>query len=146
MGTTTVAILIHQDHMILINAGDSRAYRIVNGKLEQLSVDQSYVEYLRRTGQISDEEAKHRNDKNILMNAVGIYPTTSYDIKTYKYNNEGLLLCSDGLFNNLSDQSIAHILNEKINAKDKVISLIKQANENGGTDNIAAAYFTRINR
>ena len=144
MGTTIVLILIHQNRMAMLSAGDSRAYHLANDSLKQLSEDQSYVEYLKRIGQITAEEAKNRPDKNILMNALGIYPTVSFDSRTFRYNNEPLLLCSDGLFNNLDDKSIERILKSTKSAQDKVLSLIAEANQNGGTDNIAVAYFQRV--
>lgn len=143
MGTTIVAVLIRRDKLVVINAGDSRAYQLLNNQLTMISEDQSYVEYLRRSGQISEEEKANHPNKNIIYNALGIYPTLSYQIKQLKYNGEIIMLCSDGLFNNVSEDKIKEILVKPINADTKVKTLINLANDNGGTDNISVAYYQR---
>ncbi|MCQ2794705.1 MAG: Stp1/IreP family PP2C-type Ser/Thr phosphatase [Bacilli bacterium] len=143
MGTTLVAVLIHKNNMVVLNVGDSRAYLYHNDKLERLSEDQSYVDYLKRSGQISESEAEKRKDKNVLLNALGIYPSISFNSRLLKYRDEPILLCSDGLFNNLKEKDIIDIIKKRMSAKETTKELINAANKNGGSDNIAVAYFIR---
>lgn len=143
MGTTLVAVLIRKKNIVVLNVGDSRAYLYHNDKLERLSEDESYVDYLKRSGQITESEAEKRKDKNVLLNALGIYPSISYNSRLLTYNDEPLLLCSDGLFNNVKENDIKDIIKKSMNAKSTVNELIADANKNGGTDNIAVAYFIR---
>lgn len=143
MGTTLVTVLIRKNNIVVLNVGDSRAYLYHNDKIERLSEDQSYVDYLKRSGQISESEAEKRKDKNVLLNALGIYPSISFNSRLLMYHNEPLLLCSDGLFNNLKEKDIATIIKKGVNAKLTVKELINSANKNGGSDNIAVAYFMR---
>lgn len=143
MGTTLVAVLIRKKNIIVLNAGDSRAYLYHNDKLERLSEDQSYVDYLKRSGQITESEAEKRKDKNVLLNALGIYPSISFNLRLLNYHDEPILLCSDGLFNNLKESNIKDIVKKGLSAKSTVSELIMSANKNGGSDNIAVAYFLR---
>lgn len=143
MGTTLVVALIRKKNAIILNVGDSRAYIYRNDKLERLSEDQSYVDYLKRSGIIDEAEAENRKDKNILLSALGVYPSVSYNSKILLYHNEPILLCSDGLFNSVKEEDIKNIIKKKSPAKVTVRELINSANKNGGSDNIAAAYFIR---
>ncbi|MCQ2796269.1 MAG: Stp1/IreP family PP2C-type Ser/Thr phosphatase [Bacilli bacterium] len=143
MGTTLVALLIRKNNIVVLNVGDSRAYIYHNDKIERLSEDESYVDYLKRSGQISESEAEKRKDKNVLLNALGIYPSISFNSRLLMYHNEPLLLCSDGLFNNLKEKDIAAIIKKGMDTKLTVKELINAANRNGGSDNIAVAYFVR---
>ena len=143
MGTTLVVVLIRKNNIVVLNVGDSRAYLYHNDKLERLSEDQSYVDYLKRSGQISESEAEKRKDKNVLLNALGIYPSISFNSRLLSYIDSPLLLCSDGLFNNLKEKDIVDIIKKKMSAKDTVRELINSANKNGGSDNIAVCYFVR---
>lgn len=144
MGTTLVALLLSGEKMYLANVGDSRCYSFYNGKLEALSEDQTYVDYLYRTGKISKEATSSREDRHVLMNALGIYPSASFDLKVSRYCGESILLCSDGLYNNLPETEIRAILSTNDSASDKVDAFIIEANGNGGSDNIAIAYWEAI--
>ena len=138
MGTTVTLLLIIKDIAILANAGDSRCYFLKNHHdLVQMSEDQTYVAYLIRTGQITPEEALTHPKRHVLMNALGIYPSASVEIKTIPYLNEIVLLCSDGLYNNVSFEDIAAIVKGNDSIEQKVNELIAVANKNGGSDNIA---------
>jgi len=146
MGTTLVALLIRRHHICVLNIGDSRAYWLNLDKLQILTEDESLVEYLKRSGQISEDEAKVRTDKNVLMNALGIYPSITYNCRVYRYNNEPILLCSDGLFNNLPENDIKNILSSTDGSFNIASRLVYKANMNGGSDNITAAVFKRSER
>ncbi len=138
MGTTVVLLLILKDIAILANVGDSRCYFLKNHHdLVQVSEDQSYVAYLLRTGQITAQEALVHPKRHVLMNALGIYPSASVDIKTIPYLNEEVLLCSDGLYNNVPVEDIAAVVKGNDSIEQKVNELIAIGNKNGGSDNIA---------
>jgi PPM family protein phosphatase len=141
MGTTCVTALIRGNHLIVGNVGDSRAYRYSRDtlRLTRLSEDQTYVDYLYRTGRISEKEMSSRPDRHVLMNAMGISRGAYFDIHSYPYNGETILLCSDGLYNNLSEAEIKAVLSTSDTSDEKASYLIAEANGNGGSDNIAVA-------
>lgn len=137
MGTTLSIAIVRKSKLFIAQVGDSRVYTYKDRKLIQLTEDQTYVGYLYRTGQISKEEMATHPKRHMLMNALGVYPTLNIDIKIRKYENEPLLLCSDGLYNNASETTIASVLANKDSPEEKVNELISIANNNGGSDNIA---------
>lgn len=141
MGTTCCLALISKSRLYVCNVGDSRAYWLHEGELSQLTQDQTYVDYLYRTGKISKDETSKRPDRHVLLNALGIYPSSSSDIRVYRYQGEKVLLCSDGLYNNLEIEEMRAILLGEERPDEKVASLIEEANASGGSDNIAVAYF-----
>lgn len=138
MGTTMTLLLIIKDVAILGHVGDSRCYFLKNNReLVQMSEDQTYVAYLLRTGQITPEEALTHPKRHVLMNALGIYPSANVELKSFPYTNEKVLLCSDGLFNNVPIEDIASIVRGDDTIEQKVNELIAVSNKNGGSDNIA---------
>ena len=136
MGTTLTAVLIVKNFMVIAQIGDSRAYTIKDGKLYQLTEDQSYVAYLYRTGQITASEMETHPKRHMLMNALGIYPSVEIDMRIMNYNNNPLLLCSDGLYNNVPLLDIESVMKSSDTVNQKVDELIVIANNNGGSDNI----------
>ena len=136
MGTTLTAVIIYKQTIITAQIGDSRLYEIKHNDLIQLTNDQTYVNYLYNTGQISKEEMATHPRRHMLMNALGTYPSVEIDITTKPYTNQTLMLCSDGLYNNVSETTIASILKGKDSPEEKVNELISIANNNGGSDNI----------
>lgn len=136
MGTTLTAVVIYHDVMVIAQIGDSRLYQLNGTTLEQVSVDQTYVGYLYRTGQIKKEDMETHPRRHMLMNALGTYPSIEIDLKVKPYNNQTLLLCSDGLYNNVSETTIASVLKGADSPEEKVNELISIANTNGGSDNI----------
>lgn len=137
MGTTLTMVLIVKDYMVLAQVGDSRCYSYRLWEFNQISEDQTYVAYLYRTGQISKEEMKTHPKRHVLMNALGYYPSLDLDVHVLPYRNETLLLCSDGLYNNLNENDIASVIKGNDTVDQKVKELISLANANGGSDNIA---------
>ena len=77
--------------------------------------------------------------RHVLMNALGTYPSVSIVTKVFKKPMEKILLCSDGLYNMLSDNDINIVLQMKLTTEEKVRILVRRANDNGGMDNIAIA-------
>lgn len=144
MGCTMVAALISDNHLMIANIGDSRAYLLKDGTLEQLTNDQTYVDYLVRTGKLSEDGAKTHPDRHVLTNALGVYNSLSVSIDERAYNGETILLCSDGLYNNLETKEIANIISTDERTDQKVVSLISVANHQGGSDNIGIALWECI--
>ena len=138
MGTTVTLLLIMKDTAIMGHVGDSRCYFLKSHRdLVQMSEDQTYVAYLLRTGQITPEQALTHPKRHVLMNALGIYPSASIDIKVFPYLGEEVLLCSDGLYNNVPTEDIAAVVRGNDSIEQKVNELIAIGNKNGGSDNIA---------
>ncbi len=144
MGCTMVAALISDNRLMIANIGDSRAYCLENGSLKQLTKDQTYVDYLVRTGKLSEDGAKTHPDRHILTNALGVYNSLSISIDEHHYHGETILLCSDGLYNNLESKEIANIISTDERTDQKVVSLISVANHEGGSDNIGIALWECI--
>jgi len=140
MGTTLVAALINDDELLLTNAGDSRCYIVRKGIISQLTVDNSYVQYLLEQGAISTEEAHNHPQRNLITKAIGLVKDVDIDIESIKiYPDDILLLCTDGLTSMLSDEEILHIiLKKKGNIEQATVDLVNKAKDNGGTDNITA--------
>ncbi len=144
MGTTAVCVLITGKRCFVANCGDSRAYMLKQGELQRLTEDQTYVDYLYRAGKISEEAKKTRDDRHVLMNALGVYPSCSVDIRHCPYAGETILVCSDGLYNNLAESEIRAALQTDERVDQKAEALIREANGNGGSDNIAVALWESI--
>lgn len=141
MGTTMILAVLFDDEVFVTNAGDSRAYFVRKNKLEQLSTDQTYVEYLYSAGKITKEEMETSSQRHILMNAVGTLPSASFTTKVYPNNGHPILLCSDGLYNNATEGEIYSALSTTERIDQKIDTLIGIAKSNGGSDNIGIAYW-----
>ena len=137
MGTTITLVLIVNNYMVVAQAGDSRAYSFRNRNLTQITEDQTYVQYLYRIGEITEEEIATHPKRHVLMNAIGIYPSLDIVIKVHPYLNDTILVCSDGLYNNVADKDLNTILKGSDTPDQKVNELVSLANLNGGSDNIA---------
>ena len=136
MGTTLSACLIIKDNLITAQVGDSRIYRL-GDKFEQISVDQTYVNYLINVKKISPKEANSHPDRHKITNAVGTKANLNVDIQLFEYRGERLLLCSDGLYNNVPLKDMIAILKGNDNVDKKCLQLIAFGNANGGSDNMA---------
>ena len=145
MGTTLALAFIYKNKLVVINCGDSRTYWVKNNELVQLSEDQTYVNFLLKSGQITEEQALVHPERHVLTNAIGLFPSLSLDVKVYKYNGETVLLCSDGIYNNVSEKDILNVLKTKLNTEEKVESIINLGNYNGGTDNMSIALWESFN-
>jgi protein phosphatase len=146
MGTTVVALKLDGLHYEIAWVGDSRAY-LWNGALQQLTTDHSYVQLLLSSGLITQAEALVHPGRNIVVQALGIGGMNKNTInidQVFGELNQGdsLLLCSDGLTGEVSDEAIAAILAEKSGSQDKVKRLIDAAVAAGGKDNITVIVVT----
>ncbi len=139
MGTTIVAGIFHDNWIVLGHIGDSRAYLINNEGIIQLTADHSLVNELLQNGQISQEEADSHPKKNILMRALGTEATAKIDIQVTQWEKEQtMLLCTDGLTNQLTNQEIFEVVQSgTFSAQDMAEHLLSLANQAGGEDNIS---------
>ena len=138
MGATFTGIGVTPDGVDIIQVGDSRAYLVRNGKIYQITKDQSLVQQLIDAQQISAEEAETHTLKNVILQALGaqneIYPVSARLVPS---QNDVLLLCSDGLSNKVSASNMQkHIVDNLDHLEQACAELVKEANENGGEDNI----------
>lgn len=148
MGTTiTMAVLDKETNTIYIgNVGDSRAYILRDNGIRQVTTDHTYVNELLKDGEITVEEAKKHPKKNVITRALGGEEYVHADIFEIEFHdNDILLLCTDGLTTHVSDDRILEIIKE-YSASERVKKLIKQANDNGGTDNITIIIVDNIIR
>lgn len=143
MGTTFVCAIKTNDYLLYGNIGDSSGFVIKNHKIHKVTKDHSLVSLLVSTGELTPEEAKYHPKKNVLMRALGANNPIDIDIFDVDIKNDGILLCSDGLTNMITDEQIERVINEEKTAKDVVEKLIRKANARGGKDNISIAYLKK---
>lgn len=138
MGATFTGVGITNEGVDLVQVGDSRTYLIRNAKIYQLTKDQSLVQQLIDSGQITEEEAEHHALKNVILQALGaqneIYPVAA---RLIPQRDDILLICSDGLSNKVDAPTMQKIIFDSLDdLKMAAANLVKEANENGGDDNI----------
>lgn len=139
MGTTVAAVRIVDRRFEVAWVGDSRAY-VWNGQLCQLSQDHSYVQELVERGAITAEQARSHPHRNVVTQALGVTGTDDLEVETISGRLEPgmqLLLCSDGLTEEVGDADIARIVGRTdLSAQECVDHLVMAALEHGGSDNI----------
>ena len=137
MGTTIVAFLLTGNRLSIAHIGDSRGYLIRAGNIDQLTDDHSIVNEQVKRDIITKEEAAISEMKNILTKALGISAEMEADLDELTvFDDDILLLCSDGLSNMVTDEAMLEIISFAGNAVAACDSLINAANEKGGKDNI----------
>ena len=137
LGSTVVTLLIKGHTGICLWAGDSRLYRYRKDQLRQLSRDHSQVEELLSQGFISAEEAKKHPDSNVITRAVGASSKLYLDINAFSVRpGDTFLLCSDGLYNMLSEEEISDTI-ASLPIAQAVDVLIQKALDNGANDNVS---------
>ncbi len=144
MGTTmTVALVDHSDGTIAFgHVGDSRAYRVRSGELEQLTDDHSLVGELLRSGRLSPEEAESHPQRSVITRALGTEPDVDVDTFTVEAEADDIyLLCSDGLTDMISPREILAAVEENDDLDDAARALVSAANAGGGEDNITVVLF-----
>ncbi|MGM0873621.1 MAG: Stp1/IreP family PP2C-type Ser/Thr phosphatase [Bacillota bacterium] len=138
MGTTIVGAIITSSFATIGHIGDSRCYLLNSSGYKQVTQDHSLVNELVRSGQISKEDAEHHPRKNVLLRALGTEQTVELDVSTIEFEGEDvLLLCSDGLSNKVSDETMKEELSNSNPLSEKAKTLVQFANDNGGEDNIS---------
>ena len=138
---TTVVVAVHPQHsrtLIICHVGDSRAYRLRDGKIELLTDDHSWVHEQVAAGFLTEEAARSHPLKNVVTQALGGTADPQVDIlETELLEDDVYLLCSDGLNSMMSDEEILAVLREGGTLEDMAAELIAGANERGGHDNIS---------
>ncbi|MCB0346510.1 MAG: serine/threonine-protein phosphatase [Bdellovibrionales bacterium] len=145
MGTTVVGALIQGDEVALAHAGDSRAYLVRDGAIQQLTVDHTYVQDLVDRGAINEEDALSHPQAHVLTKCLGAAPRLDLDTQTFwiwpAANGEPedkLILCSDGLYSLVEDYEMAEIFTTH-SPQEACVKLVEMAKERGGYDNITLA-------
>jgi PPM family protein phosphatase len=147
MGSTVVAVHTTGAHYQIAWVGDSRAYLWTrtgerSGKLEQLTTDHSYVQMLVKAGAITPEEAINHRDKNVITQCLGSLEMPDVTVDTVERDwqpDQWLLLCSDGLTDELEDGQISAVLANSPDLETAAQSLLREALESGGRDNTTIA-------
>ena len=139
MGTTLVLALIYQKQVYIASVGDSRAYRIDDQEIVQLTEDDTFVNELIKSNIITKEEAKNHPKRNVLMKAMGVSEDIEVEVQTYPLQVGYLLLCSDGLYNGENEKQIQNVVLQSCSLKEKCDRLVDEAIENGSRDNISIA-------
>lgn len=137
MATTMVAAVIQGRQALIGNVGDSRGYHWHNGRLRQITKDQSLVAKLVEEGAISEAEAVNHPHKNVILYSIGSERSPKMDL--FRVNiqpDDAIILCSDGLTRHVADEEIGHVL-ENEPPTEAATRLIAMANSRGGQDNIS---------
>src|SRR5579883_3357919 len=145
LGSTAVAALLAPPEAAIAWVGDSRAYQWRDGELRQLSKDHSLVQRLIEIGQITPEEARHHEHKNVITRSLGARatgPAGAESISMRLRRGDRLLLCSDGLTTHVEDGQIEEILRRNSDSESAALELVVAANAGGGTDNISVVVVT----
>lgn len=139
MGTTIVLILFHHDLATIAHVGDSRLYRLRQGRLELLTHDHSRLQEQVEMGLISSEDAKVSHNRNLVSRALGVEAEIKVDISEHNVQpNDIYLLCSDGLNDMVDDSDIELAMSElRANLPLAANQLVQMANDNGGHDNVS---------
>lgn len=142
MGTTLVGVVIVRngdDHSpVVFNVGDSRCYRLSGASVEQVTTDHSHVEELVRAGQITAAEAESHPLRNVVTRALGPDAEVSADFFVLESEPARLLLCSDGLSGQITDDAIRSVLVEESDPSVAAMTLVERALEGDAPDNITA--------
>ena len=137
MGTTVTLLWENGNEALLCHVGDSRAYLLRDGVFQQVTEDHSVVAELLRNGVITADMARTHPYRNVITRAVGVDPVVTADILTHDLKENDLwLICSDGLYNMVPNETMAEILKEAKDEETAAEELLQLALENGGTDNI----------
>jgi PPM family protein phosphatase len=143
MGTTMTVALVEDGTVSFGHVGDSRAYLVRSGTLEQLTEDHSLVAELVRSGQLSPEEAETHPQRSVITRALGSDPDVDVDTFSIEARPGDLfMICSDGLTSMVDDEVILHTVEKhRNNLQAAAKALIKVANKGGGEDNITVVFF-----
>ncbi|HEX7666082.1 MAG TPA: PP2C family serine/threonine-protein phosphatase, partial [Polyangiaceae bacterium] len=137
MGATLTAVCVHGNEAHVAEVGDSRAYIVRGGQIRQITRDQSYVQMLLDAGAVSPDEAAHSPMKNVILSAMGIKPEVRVEMGHFALDaGDTILVCCDGLTNEVADHDIARVLATSPSPADACTMLVQLANEHGGHDNI----------
>ncbi|NLF26135.1 MAG: Stp1/IreP family PP2C-type Ser/Thr phosphatase [Deltaproteobacteria bacterium] len=145
MGTTIVGVIFAGSEIVMGHVGDSRAYLVRGGQIQQLTVDHTYVQELVEKGHIAADEALAHPQAHILTRAIGSEPGLEVDIQRFwiweaaeDEPRDCLVLCTDGLYSHVTDREIAEIVTAN-NPQEACVKMVELAKARGGYDNITVA-------
>jgi serine/threonine protein phosphatase PrpC len=143
MGTTITVALVEDGDVAFGHVGDSRAYLIRHGRMEQITEDHSLVNELMKSGKLSREEAEAHPQRSVITRALGTDPDVDVDTFTIAaQSGDVFLLCSDGLTDMLDEQAILELVERNRTDIDVALkALVRAANRSGGEDNITVVAF-----
>lgn len=144
LGSTMTLALVLDNRIYFANVGDSRSYLYRDKELVQITQDHSFVAQLVARGEITDEQARHHPQRNLILRSLG--DASGFDFDLFPEEGAGMellagdqvLLCSDGLWEMLDDQEIANVLAHAPDPQHACLELASFANAAGGTDNLSA--------
>ncbi|MEA1888227.1 MAG: Stp1/IreP family PP2C-type Ser/Thr phosphatase [Pseudomonadota bacterium] len=137
MGTTIVCLLFCKNWFVIGNIGDSRCYRFRDGRISQLSEDHSWIQGMVAKGTINEEDAKRHPQRGLLLQALGNREVEPTFVSGCPMAGDIFILCSDGLTEVVSNNTIGFVLNQDGSPEKTAEKLVELANENGGPDNIS---------
>jgi serine/threonine-protein kinase len=138
MATTLAVAILRNDHVTVGNVGDSRVYLVRRGEIKQISTDHSYVAMQRKFGLITEEDAKHSENRSILTRSVGQEPVIRVDVEDVAVQKgDRIVLCSDGLHSCVEDGEICNIVGRYASAP-ACRQLVALAEQRGTEDNVSA--------
>lgn len=146
-GMATTLVFAYVDHKILYvaNIGDSRVYFLHKDEVHQITEDHTYVNDLVKMGAITRKEADKHYKKNVITRAIGANAYNNPDsFNIYVEPDDKVLICSDGLYEEVSDDEILEIFNESKDMQDCAEKLVERANMNGGNDNISVICIDKV--
>ena len=139
MGTTLVAALVYEKGTLVVNVGDSRAYHIDPDDVHCITVDHSVVEMMVRRRELTHEQAKSHPSKNLITRAIGTAPQVFADVFHVEMGkNDCILLCTDGLSNEMADQEILFEVVHGARKDDCCQRLLEIVKERGAPDNVTS--------
>ncbi|MBD2384221.1 Stp1/IreP family PP2C-type Ser/Thr phosphatase [Cylindrospermum sp. FACHB-282] len=144
MGTTAVVVIFRDSEQPwCAHVGDSRLYRLQESQLQQITEDHTWVARAIKIGDITPDEARVHPFRHVLSRCLGREDLHQVDVQPLSLNiGDRLLLCSDGLTEELADQKIAHYLHKSPLLDEAAISLVEAAKDQGGHDNITVVIVT----
>jgi serine/threonine protein phosphatase PrpC len=135
MGTTLVAAVLREDRAIVANVGDSRAYLLRGKHLSQITVDHSWVEEQVQEGLLTRDAARRHPHRHLITRSLGTRPGVEVDLFDVDLQRgDLLLLCTDGLSGQVSDQKMAQVVHA-MSPQEAAADLVARANAHGGVDN-----------
>jgi serine/threonine protein phosphatase PrpC len=137
MGTTASAVVIDGAQLYVGHVGDTRVY-VIKNKITQITKDHSLVQELLDKGEITPEEARNHPQKNVITRAIGVGSNLEVDVFSETLEEgDYVLLCCDGLVNEVEDKEIMRIVLDSERLQDACDELIDLANKRGGKDNVS---------
>lgn len=137
MATTLIMLYVKNDYAYVVNVGDSRAYLIRDKEISRMTEDHTFVNDLVKKGIITENQAQNHPDRNMITRAIGADETVKPDFFSFElYAGDVILLCTDGLYNEVDEESMCETVLMKDNMRGVCAKLVDDANANGGSDNI----------